>query len=113
MIDVAYAQTGGGGLGDQAVLMNILMLAAIFGVFYFLLIRPQQKKAKDHKTMLDSLKKGDTVITQGGIYGRIVAISDQEVTLEIAEKVKVRMLRGSIAALAPSSSSSPPPATNP
>jgi preprotein translocase subunit YajC len=111
MIDIAYAQTGGQGLGDSAVLMNIVMLAAIFGVFYFLLIRPQQKKAKDHKTMLDNLKKGDTVITQGGIYGKIAAINDQEITLEIAEKVRVRVARGSIAGLGQSSSS--PPATNP
>ncbi len=111
MIDVAYAQTGIQGLGDSAVLMNILMLVAIFGVFYFLLIRPQQKKAKDHKTMLDNLRKGDAVITQGGLYGKITAITDQEATLEIAEKVRVRVVRGSISGLAPSSSAAPP-ATN-
>jgi len=92
MIDVAYAQTGLQGLGDSAVLMNILMLVAIFGVFYFLLIRPQQKKAKDHKTMLDNLRKGDAVITQGGLYGKITAITDQEATLEIAEKAIHRVL---------------------
>jgi len=111
MIDVAYAQTGIQGLGDSAVLMNILMLVAIFGVFYFLLIRPQQKKAKDHKTMLDNLRKGDAVITQGGLYGKITAITDQEATLEIAEKVRVRVVRGSISGLEPSSSAAPP-ATN-
>ena len=76
---------------------------AIFAVFYFLLIRPQQKKAKDHKTMIENLKKGDTVITQGGMYGKIAAISDQVVTLEIADKVRVRVFRAHIAGLAQSS----------
>jgi len=113
MIDMAYAMGPGGGQGgDMGTLMGFLPMVLIFAVFYFLLIRPQQKKAKDHRALLDNLKKGDAVITQGGIYGKIAAIADQEVILEIADKVKVRVARGSIAGLAPSSSSTSGPSNS-
>jgi len=77
--------------------MSFLPLILLFVVFYFLLIRPQQKKAKQHKTFLDSLKKGDTVVTSGGIYGKITGITDDAVTMEIAEKVRIRVLKGAVA----------------
>ena len=70
-------------------------------IFYFLLIRPQQKKAKEHKALLDNLKKGDRVITGGGIIGTVVNIDDQIVNLEIADKVRIEMARPSIAGFAP------------
>jgi preprotein translocase subunit YajC len=102
MIDVAYAMAPGGqGGGDMNTLMGFLPMVLIFAVFYFLLIRPQQKKAKEHRTFLDNLKKGDSVITQGGLFGKVIGISDQVVTLEIADKVKVRVSRGHIAGQAP------------
>ncbi|MCX5873519.1 MAG: preprotein translocase subunit YajC [Deltaproteobacteria bacterium] len=112
MIDMAYAmgstpgQAGGDGIQS---LIQFLPIVLIFVVFYFLLIRPQQKKAKEHKTLLENLKKGDSVITQGGIYGKVVAIQDQVVILEIADKVRVRMARPYIAGLA----STPPPPVEP
>ncbi len=105
MIDTAYAMAapgGGQGGADMNTLMSILPMILIFGVFYFLLIRPQQQKAKEHKTLLDNLKKGDSVITQGGLFGKITALSDQTLTLEIADKVRVRVSRAHIAGLAPS-----------
>jgi len=107
MIDVAYAMgaAGGQGGGDINTLMGFLPMVLILGVFYFLLIRPQQKKAKDHRELLQSLKKGDAVITQGGLYGKIAGMSDQVVTLEIADKVRVRVARGQIAGLAQTFSS--------
>lgn len=112
MIDLAYAmgsQTGqAGGDGIQS-LIQFLPIVLIFVVFYFLLIRPQQKKAKDHKVMLENLKKGDSVITQGGVYGKVAAIQDQIVVLEIADKVRVRVARPYIAGLA----STPPPPVEP
>jgi preprotein translocase subunit YajC len=100
MIDLAYAMAPPGGQGgDTNALMGFLPMILIFAVFYFLLIRPQQKKAKDLKVMLDSLKKGDAIITQGGLHGKIVAISDQVLTVEIAPKVQVRVSRSHVAAI--------------
>jgi len=106
MIDVAHAMAlpgGGQGGGDMNTLMGFLPMVLILGVFYFLLIRPQQKKAKEHRELLQNLKRGDAVITQGGLYGKIANLSDQVVTLEVADKVRVRVSRGSIAGLAPTS----------
>ncbi len=104
MIDTAYALAAPGGGqagGDMGTLVSLLPMLLIFGVFYFLLIRPQQKKAKEHRQMLESLKKGDSVITQGGIFGKVVSISDQIVVLEIADKVRIRVSRAHVAGIAP------------
>lgn len=104
MIDIAYAmgeagQAGNGGGGFAAFIPIILM----FVIFYFLLIRPQQKKAKEHQNMVNNLRKGDRVITSGGIYGEITALDDNTVTVEIADKVRVKVTRPSIAGLRDSS----------
>jgi preprotein translocase subunit YajC len=72
----------------------------MFAIFYFLLIRPQQKKQKQHRQLLGDLKKGDRVITSGGLYGRITGLTDTVVTLEISEKVRVKVGRANIAGLA-------------
>lgn len=88
----APAPGGGGGF-----LSMVLPFLLMFVVFYFLLIRPQQKQQKQHRTYLDSLKAGDEVVTNAGIYGRIVAVSDPTVTLEIARDVKIRVLKSQIA----------------
>ncbi|MAV82061.1 MAG: preprotein translocase subunit YajC [Pelagibacteraceae bacterium] len=81
-------------------LTGILPLILIFVVFYFLLIRPQQKKLKDHKNMITNLKKGDKVVTQGGIMGTIHHINDDgSLLLEIAENVRVKVAKGMIADL--------------
>ena len=92
----AYAQAAGG--GAVGALGSFLPLILIFGIMYFLLIRPQQKKLKEHKAMIEALRRGDQVVTQGGIVGKVVKIRDEgEVEVEIAEGVKVRVLRGTIA----------------
>ncbi len=75
------------------------MLGAIFAIFYFLMIRPQQKRQKQTREMLASLKKGDTVITGGGLIGRVTGLSDSVVTLEVAEKVRVRVVRSSVSSI--------------
>ena len=104
MIDIAYAMTSQpGGEGQANYLLQFLPIIAIMAVFYFLLIRPQQKKQQQHSQFLKGLKKGDSVITQGGLYGKISSISDQIVTLEIADKIKVRVSRAHIAGAAGSS----------
>lgn len=97
-VSPAYAQAAGGagGLGLGG-LEGMLPLVLIFIVFYFLLIRPQQKKVKEHKALLDSIRRGDKVVTGGGILATVVkVVSDDELQVEIAEGVKVRVQRGSI-----------------
>ena len=96
LISTAYAQ-GLGFLDNQGALVQFLPLVLIFVVFYFLLIRPQQKKAKDHRTMLDALRRGDRVVTGGGIIGSVSrVVNAEEVQIEIAEGVRVRVLRSTI-----------------
>lgn len=91
-ISPAYAQDGGGS-GLEAMLPLVL----IFIVFYFLLIRPQQKKMKDHKEMLRNIRRGDTVVTGGGITGKVTKVDNEyEVTVEIAKDVKVKVQRSLI-----------------
>ena len=91
MADLAYAQSGSG--GGPGPLVQFLPLALVFVVFYFLLIRPQQQKAKAHREMIDNLKRNDEVVTAGGLYGRVVELSEKVVTLEIAQNVRVRVDR--------------------
>ncbi|MCU0662211.1 MAG: preprotein translocase subunit YajC [Myxococcota bacterium] len=76
--------------------MNIGMIVVMFAVFYFLLIRPQQKKQKEHTRMLSELKKGDEVVTGGGLIGRISGFTDKTFVLEVSEKVRVRVLRSQV-----------------
>jgi len=76
---------------------QFLPLILIFAIMYFLLIRPQQKKMKDHQNMVAALRRGDQVVTQGGIIGKVSNVADDEVKLEIADGVKVRVVRSTIA----------------
>jgi preprotein translocase subunit YajC len=85
---------------------QFLPLILIFVVFYFLLIRPQQKKAKEHQHYLNNLKKGDKVVTGGGIYGQITGITDSVITLEIAENVRIKVSRSAIGGPIPNASTS-------
>ena len=95
LISTAYAQ--GTGIFDPNTAIQFLPLVLIFVVFYFLLIRPQQRKAKDHKTMLDALRRGDRVVTGGGIIGSVARVdSPEEVIVDIADGVRVRVLRSTI-----------------
>ena len=95
LISPAYAQ--GTSLMDQSALIQFLPLVLIFIVFYFLLIRPQQKKQKDHRTVLDALRRGDRVVTGGGIIGTVnKVLSPEEVEVDIAQGVRVRVLRSTI-----------------
>ncbi|HDZ91972.1 MAG: preprotein translocase subunit YajC [Deltaproteobacteria bacterium] len=96
---LAYAMGGlgkGEGGGEGGGFGAFLPLILMFAIFYFLLIRPQQKKAKAHKQLLASLKKGDRVVTSGGLYGVVTGLTDDVVTMEIAPKVRVKVSRASI-----------------
>jgi len=95
-VSPAWAQGAGGGALDG--LGGLLPLVLIFVVFYFLLIRPQQKKAKNHREVLATLRRGDRVVTNGGLIGTITRVpNDNELIIEVAEGVKVRVMRGMIA----------------
>lgn len=96
-IDLAYAmgQLPGGG-GAQGYL-SFLPIVLIFVIFYFLLIRPQQKRAKEHRQLLGELKVGEYVLTSGGIYGRITGLRENIITLEVSDKIRVKVNRGNIA----------------
>jgi len=97
---LAYAMGGGGAGGGQGGGFGAFVpLILMFAIFYFLLIRPQQKKAKQHRELLAALKKGDRVVSSGGLYGVVTGLTDDVVTMEIAPKVRVKVSRGSISGL--------------
>lgn len=99
---IAYAMAPPSGSEGGNPLTAFLPLIIIFAIFYFLLIRPQQKRAKDHRNFLDSLSRGDEVVTTGGLIGKITGLTDDVVTLEVADKVKVKVLRVQISGKPPS-----------
>jgi preprotein translocase subunit YajC len=100
LIPDAMAQAAGSPAGGSPMSMFIMMGLFVV-VFYFLLIRPQQKKQKEHQAMLGKLAAGDEVVTSGGIVGRIVEISDNFITLEIAENVRIKVQRFQVTTLVP------------
>ncbi|HEX4928555.1 MAG TPA: preprotein translocase subunit YajC [Burkholderiales bacterium] len=93
MISPAYAQAASGG---DAGIMGFLPIILMFVLLYFLMIRPQMKRAKEQKTMLEALQKGDEVVAAGGVVGRITKLSDQYVTLEIAPNTEIVVQRGAV-----------------
>jgi preprotein translocase subunit YajC len=96
MIDAAWAQ-GAAAAAGPPIWIQLLPFAGLFLVFYFLIIRPQQQKQNQHTAMLANLKKNDEIITSGGLYGRVIQMADDVVTVEIAPNVKVRISRPQIA----------------
>jgi preprotein translocase subunit YajC len=97
MISPAFAQTSGAG-GVDPFSTFLIPMALVFGIFYLLVFRPQQKKMKEHQTMIDAVKRGDTVVTSGGIIGKVIRVgADGELRVEIADNVQVRLTKGSIA----------------
>ncbi len=99
-VETAYAMGASG--GDQAAqgaggqFSSLILMLFIFGIFYFLMIRPQQKRMKEHKKMVNELKKGDRIVTAGGMYGTVENVMENTLTVKIAEGVKVKITRGSI-----------------
>jgi len=98
--EIVYAMAPGQGQGGQQSPYSFLIfMGLLFAVFYFILIRPQQKRSKEHRQLLGGLKRGDKVVTTGGLQGTVVSLSDTVVTVEIADKVKVKVGRNYIAGL--------------
>ncbi len=97
LISPAYAQSAGAPAGGAFDLFSFLPIIAIFVVFYFLLIRPQQKKAKEHKAMISSVRRGDRIVTGGGILGTVTKVRNGEVDVEVSGGVRIRVLQSTIA----------------
>jgi preprotein translocase subunit YajC len=100
--------TGGAGGGGAGGFAGFIPLILMFVIFYFLLIRPQQKRTKEHRQMIANLKKGDRIITSGGIHGRITGMDETTITVEIADKVRVKVARGNVSNLAQPASQNQP-----
>lgn len=91
----AFAQTAGGGSGSD-MLLQFLPIVLIFVIMYFLILRPQRTKARVHQEMVANVRRGDTVVTSGGLIGKVAKVDDTEIQVELAEGIRVRLVRGSI-----------------
>ncbi len=103
MIDLAYAMApspGGGGNGG-GILQILPLMIGMFAIMYFLIIRPQQKQRRERESLLRAIKKGDRVVTSGGLYGTVVGLSEHTVTLKVADQVKLEFERSAIGRIVP------------
>ena len=105
-ISTAFAQTAPAAApgGLESSLMSLLPLVLMFVVLYFIMIRPQMKRQKEHKSMVDALAKGDEVVTAGGLYGKISRVGESNLHIEVAEGVEVMIQRGSVTQVLPKGS---------
>jgi preprotein translocase subunit YajC len=104
MIDYAYAAAGSpSGQGGGSAMVQLAFFAAIFAIFYFLLIRPQQKQKRERESMLSTVKPGDRVVMSSGLHGTVVKLSDQSVTLKVADQVRLEFDRSAIGRIVPAS----------
>ena len=92
---IAMAPQGGSG-GGGSLISTIIMFGAIFAIFYFMIIRPQQKRAKEREKLLSNIEKGDKIVTSGGVHGTIVGLEDKTALIEIATNVKIKIERSAI-----------------
>jgi preprotein translocase subunit YajC len=108
LINIAYAMGQGGAAGGQGAggFTSLIPIILMFVIFYFLLIRPQQKKAKEHREMISQVRKGDRIVTSGGLHGRVTAVGDATLTVEIADRVRVKIARGNLSQVVQSSTPS-------
>jgi preprotein translocase subunit YajC len=97
-------QNGVAAPGSAGGLASFIPLILMFVIFYFLLIRPQQKKTKEHRDMIASVKKGDRIVTSGGIHGQVTAVEDATLTVEISDKVRIKLNRANVSGLVQSQS---------
>ena len=104
MIDYAYAAAQSpSGQGGGSAMVQLAFFAAIFAIFYFLLIRPQQKQKRERESMLSAVKPGDRVVMSSGLHGTVVKLSDQSVTLKVADQVRLEFDRSAIGRIVPAS----------
>lgn len=100
-ISSAYAQTAPAAGGAESTLMSLLPLVLMFVVLYFIMIRPQMKKQKEHKAMIDAIAKGDEVVIAGGVVGRVAKLGDSYLGVEVAQNVELQVQRGSVVQVLP------------
>ena len=98
MPGLAYAQQGAGAAAPSPI-VSLMPIAIMFVILYFLLIRPQQQRTREHENVIQNLKRNDEIVTSGGIYGRVQAINDNVLTLEIAPNVRIRLDRQQVASV--------------
>ncbi len=104
----AYAQAAGAApSGATAIFLQMAPLALIFVIFWFLLIRPQQQKMKQHRAMIDAVKKGDSIVTGGGLIGKVTKVDAETVEVEIAQGVKVKALKSTLSDITPFGTAKP------
>ncbi|MBI5592190.1 MAG: preprotein translocase subunit YajC [Deltaproteobacteria bacterium] len=115
MVNMAYAMGAGGAAspGSAGGLASFIPLVLMFVIFYFLLIRPQQKKTKEHRDMVAGIKKGDRIITSGGIHGQVTSVDDTTLTVEISDKVRVKLNRANVAGMVQTQTQPPKKAVEP
>ena len=103
MVDLAYAMgpSPAGGANGGGIMSVLPLMIGMFAIMYFLIIRPQQKQRKDRESLLAAIKKGDRVVTTGGLYGTVVGLSDHTVTLKVAEQVKMEFERSAVGRIVP------------
>ena len=99
MISPVWAQGAGGAAGGGYE--SLILIVLMFGVLYFLMIRPQMKRAKEHKTMIEALQKGDEVVAAGGVLGRVTRINENYVTLEVSSNVEIQIQRAAVQLVLP------------
>ena len=90
------AQPQGGGNTTDSLISTLIMFALIIGIFYFMILRPQQKRQKERQKMLDSVKKGDKVVTAGGLHGTVAGLDDKTILLQVSENVKMKFDRSAV-----------------
>ncbi|MGD9810251.1 MAG: preprotein translocase subunit YajC [Sphingobium sp.] len=96
LITPAYAQAAGGGAGGAGFLLQVLPLVLIFAVFWFLIIRPQSKRMKEHRSKIDAVKRGDQVVTGGGLVGKVTKVEEGFVDIELGPNVKVKAVKSTL-----------------
>ena len=92
----AFAQAAGGS-ASGAIMQQLLLFLPLILIFYFLLIRPQQQRAKQHREMIESIRRNDTIVTTGGLIGKVTKVAEQELTVELGDGVRVRLVKGMVA----------------
>ncbi len=98
LITEAFAQTAGGsGGGATSLLVQFMPIILIFVIMYFLILRPQQQKTRQHRELVANLRRGDTIVTNGGLIGKVAKVDETEIQVELAEGIRVRIVRGMVA----------------